>query len=378
MKNHSFFKLFTRIYPWNGQRWIQININKPQTTTLIERFGFAPDRVFELGTSISDDFFIHSTHEHVKSVRSRMNYIISGGNPKIKTVDARRHLANLKEWMHDEKPIACGNRDGLTLDLAAEGTYYFLQPTRVIMRKHIDRDEKLFSALLDYEPFAREFLGDSSKQLLLHVTGPTPIEHQDDLEDVLEAYIKLCDRIPREVADRVFLIFSVGNESHPCFKKLDLEPLCIEEIYQLADLVLFPSETEGRGLPIIESSAGGIPIVCRQYYPLEVFNEVTGKDLPKEEQIWYLNFPTGEFKDSFLAKITELLLHPENFDEWREHNREAVRKRYSTKMIVRKFKDFLNTLRGEQDAQTMLSSGCRESRRSKACCNLSNCSQIEV
>lgn len=93
------------------------------------------------------------------------------------------------------------------------------------------------------------------------------------------------------------------------FQKLKLEPLCIEEIYQLADLVLFPSETEGRGLPIIESSAGGIPIVCRRYYPLEVFNEVVGKDLADEEKIRYFNFPTGEFKESLLAKITDLLLH---------------------------------------------------------------------
>jgi len=233
----------------------------------------------------------------------------------------------------------------LTLDLAADGTFYFLQPTRVILRKHIDRDEKLLSALLAHKPFAEDFFADSSKQVLLHVTGPTPIEHQDDLENVLEAYIALCDKLPDEVADRIFLIFSVGNENHPCFEKLNLQPLCIEEIYQLADLVLFPSETEGRGLPIIESSAGGIPIVCRRYYPEEVFDEVVGKDLPGNEQIWYLRFPTGEFKKSFLNQVTEQLLHPEHFEDWREHNREAVKSRYSTKMIIRKFKDFFNILR---------------------------------
>lgn len=345
MANGVFFNLFKRLYPWNGQRWIQVNINTPQSRALVEDFGFNPERVFELGTSISDEFFIHSTPEHIKSVRSRMNYIISGGKSTITTVDVRDHLANLSEWMQDEKPIACGNRSGLTLDLAADGTFYFLQPTRVILRKHIDRDEKLFSALLEHKPFAENFFADSSKQLLLHVTGPTPIEHQDDLENVLEAYIALCDKLPAEVADRIFLIFSVGNENHPCFEKLNLQPLCIEEIYQLADLILFPSETEGRGLPIIESSAGGIPIVCRRYYPEEVFDEVVGKNLAEDEQIWYLLFPTGKFKSSFLDKVTELLLHPEYFEDWREHNREAVRHRYSTKMIVRKFKDFFNVLR---------------------------------
>ena len=314
MDNHDFFSLFKEMYPWNGQRWIQVNINTPQSRALIERFGFAPEKVFELGTSISNNFFIHSSPEHIKSVRSRMNYIISGGCEKINTVGVREHLANLSEWMQDEKPIALGNRCGLTLDLAADGTFYFLQPTRVILRKHIDRDEELLAALPDHKPFADKFFSNSSRQIVLHVTGPTPIEHQDDLENVLEAYIDLCNKLPEKAADRIFLVFSVGNENHPCFEKLNLQPLCIEEIYQLADLVLFPSETEGRGLPIIESSAGGIPIVCRRYYPEEVFDEVVGRNLPEDEQIWYLRFPTGEFKNSLLEKITELLLHPENFE----------------------------------------------------------------
>ena len=379
MDNKDFFKLFRRMYPWNGQRWIQVNINTPQSHGLIDRFGFAREKVFELGTSISDEFFIHSDPEHVKSVRSRMNYIISNGKEKITTVDAREHLSNLNNWMQDEKPIALGNKKGLTLDLAADNTFYFLQPTRVILRKHIDRDEELISALMTYPPFADQFFNDESKQLLLHVTGPTPIEHQDDLENVLEAYIALCDKLPEAVADRMFLVFSVGNENHPCFKELNLEPLCIEEIYQLADLVLFPSETEGRGLPIIESSAGGIPILCRRYYPQEVFNEVVGKDLPEEEKIWYFNFPTGDFKESLLAKITDLLLHPENFEEWREHNREAVRQRYSVKMIVRKFKEFFKVLRkgdGKSHFNLSADSG-REGRYLKSASGQSQISNIK-
>lgn len=345
LDNRAFFKLFSRLYPWNGRRWIQVNINKPQSRTLVTRFGFAAGRVFELGTAISDSFFIHSSPEYVRSVRSRMNYIISGGKPVITTVNAREHLAKLPEWMRDEKPVACGSRGGLKLDLAAAGTYYFLQPTRVILRKHIDRDEELLAALLEHEPFAKTFFADRSRQIVLHVTGPTPIEHQDDLGNVLEAYLALCAKLPAADADRIFLVFSVGNEKHPCFEKLHLKPLCIEEIYQLADLVLFPSETEGRGLPIIESSAGGIPIVCRRYYPEEVFDEVVGKDLPENEQIRYLRFPSGEFKTGLLDRITELLLHPKRFEEWREHNREAVRSRYSTGTIIRKFKEFFRVLR---------------------------------
>jgi glycosyltransferase involved in cell wall biosynthesis len=345
MGNKPFFELFKRMYPWNGRRWILVNINTPQTEALTSTFGFAPEKVFELGTSIGDSFFIHSSKNHVASVRSRMNYIISDGNPVIEPLDVRDHLANLDTWMQDEKPVACANRAGLTLDLAKPETHYCLQPTRVILRKHIEKDLELLQALLRYKPFADKFIGNPGQQLVLHITGPTPIEHKEDLENVLKAYIALCESVPPEVADRVFVVFSVGNETHPCFEELGLEPLCIEEIYQLADVILFPSETEGRGLPIIESSAGGIPIVCRRYYPEEVFSEVIGEDLPEKEQIEYLLFPVDGFDDEFLHAVADMLLKPEKFEDWREHNRKAVRHRYSTKMIIRKFKTFFETLR---------------------------------
>ncbi|QSH40593.1 glycosyltransferase [Lentisphaerota bacterium ZTH] len=349
MDNKAFFKLFTHMYPWNGRRWIQVNINTPQSEALIAKFGFAPDKVFELGTSISDKFFIHSDRDFVRSVRKRMNYIVSDGKPEITTVDIRRHIGNLNTWMRHEIPVGLGNRDGIKLDLAADKIIYCLQPTRVIYRKHIDRDLALLEALLKYKPFADKFNSDPECKLVLHITGPTPVEHQSDLEDVLKAYQNLCDAFPEDIADRVFLIFSVGNENHHCFEELKLKPLCIEAIYQLADVILFPSETEGRGLPIIESSAGGIPIVCRRYYPEEVFAEVIGENLPKTERIKYLLFPEGEFDVEFLKNVTDILMHPEHYRQWKEHNREAVKHRYSMKMIVRKFNEFFKALRQAQE-----------------------------
>ncbi|MCP3967607.1 MAG: glycosyltransferase family 4 protein [Lentisphaerae bacterium] len=342
--NKPFFELFKRMYPWNGNKWIQVNINSPQTKALTTKFGFDTKRVFELGTSISDKFFIHSDRDFVRSVRKRMNYIVSDGKPEITTVDIRKHIKNLSKWMHNEVPVGLGNRDGLKLDLSADKIIYCLQPTRVIYRKHIDRDLELMQSLLQFKPFTEKFNTDPEYKLLLHITGPTPIEHQTDLEDVLKAYEALCDSVPQDIADRVFLIFSVGNENHHCFEKLNLKPLCIEAIYQLADVILFPSETEGRGLPIIESSAGGIPIVCRRYYPEEVFAEVIGEKLPESEQIKYLLFPVEEFSTEFLKNVTDMLFHPEHYIEWKAHNREAVKHRYSMKMIVRKFNEFFKVL----------------------------------
>ncbi len=339
--NHQFFSLFESMYPWNGPRWVQVNINSQQSNTLIEKFGFAPERVFELGTSVSDEFFIESTPELLKSVRSRMNYIVSDGAPEIDVIDVKKHLADLNAWLHNQQPLACGNRAGLKLNLAAPNTLYCLQPTRIISRKHIERDIELFEALLRYHPFAEYFQKNSACQLILHITGPTPIEHQQDLELILATYMRMTESLPPETADRIFLVFSVGHENHPCFEAMNLKPLCIEEIYQLADLILFPSETEGRGLPIIEASAGGIPIACRRYYPEAVFAEVVGEHLPEAEQIQYIRFPEKEFSEDFLENVTAALLHPESYESWRRHNREAVRSRYSMAMIARKLKKIL-------------------------------------
>ena len=109
----------------------------------------------------------------------------------------------------------------------------------------------------------------------LQITGPVPIEHRDDLERVVDAYRTTLDELPPDIARRVFLALSAGWQSHPT---LD-DDIDIVDIYQLADLVVFPSQTEGRGLPIVEASAAGVPIVCSRYEPDAVFAEVVGEHL---------------------------------------------------------------------------------------------------
>lgn len=343
--NKPFFNLFKRMYPWNGKRWLQVNINTPQSEALVERFGFAKDRVFELGTAISNKFFEEFDAEDVKSVRKRMAYVLSDGKPTIETVPIKGHLDNLSSWMKNQKPIVCGFSSGLNLDPTKDKTIYCLQPTRVIARKRIEMDLHLLKALMKRNAFKDKFLNDSY-QLVLHITGPVPIEHQKDLETVLKAYIDLCESLSASMADRVFIAFSVGTENHPSFEENNLKPLCIEEIYRLATLILFPSETEGRGLPIVESSACGIPIVCSRYYPEEVFAEVVGEGLADEEQIKYVLFPEPEagFSESCLDAVCNLMLCPEKSEELIKHNKKAVKLRYSTEMIKKKFEEFIKRL----------------------------------
>jgi len=250
----------------------------------------------------------------------------------------------LKKWMLCQKPLVCSRHDGLSLDLTSDQIIYFLQPTRIIDRKRIDKNFHLIDALLKYPPFIHEFEKNVEQQIVLHITGPAPIEHHADLETILRTYIDVISQLPVAIAGRLFLAFSVGTGEHPSFHKNKFKKLTIEDIYHLATIVLFPSKTEGRGLPIIESSAAGIPIICSRYQPEEIFAGVVGEDLPEDQQIHYIPFPEKDFSESFLNEITELLLCPEKWEQHRKHNIAAVNKRYNMKVMHENFYKYLDEL----------------------------------
>jgi glycosyltransferase involved in cell wall biosynthesis len=344
MGNKPFFDLFTSLYPWNGRNWLQVNINKLQSRTLQQEFSFAADRVFELSTAVSAKFFEDYSLADIKNARLRMGYILSDGKPILKPHPVEQHIDGLTGWMANQHPLILGAQVGLTVDPTSDDLIYLLQPTRVIARKRIERDLHLISALLAHPAFRGTFDENENLQLILHVTGPTPIEHQADLEVVLNAYQDVLDSVPGSVANRLFLAFSVGNEYHPAFEANNLSRMTIEDIYRMASAVVFPSETEGRGLPIVEASASKIPLICSKYHPVEVFADVIGDTLADQFQIQYTHFPEGEFSPDFLNEVTDLLLHPENIRGRLDHNQEAVRLRYSPEALKGTFEKFLGAL----------------------------------
>jgi glycosyltransferase involved in cell wall biosynthesis len=189
-----------------------------------------------------------------------------------------------------------------------------------------------------------QFDADTERRLVLHITGPTPREHGKDLVAILHRYSELVDDLPASIGERVFLAFSVGREEHPVFQEKGFAPLNITDIYRLATAVLFPSETEGRGLPIVESAAVGIPIISSRYSPEAVFDGVIGEHLPDEQRIRYIEFPAEEFSLDFLEQVAALLLRPEIGKDWHAHNRNAVRQRYSEEALRASFHKLLGQL----------------------------------
>jgi len=341
IKNRSFFSLFKMLYPWNGRRWLQVNINKRQSRRLIGKFGFPEEKVFEISTSMSDSFFETYSKKDVISIRQRMGYILSNGEKIMHPVPIDDHKSGIDLWIKNQQPIILGSRPGLSVDPKSEDLIILLQPTRIVSRKRIERNFKLIRSLFQRTRLKDEFRKNTNRQLILHITGPTPIEHQEDLEKVLYSYEKTIRVLSEGVADRIFLAFSAGNDNHSCFSEKQLEPLTIETIYRMADVVLFPSETEGRGLPIIEAAAAGIPIICSQYRPKEVFREVVGDKLPEELRIKFILFPERKFQRAFLSRVAELIIDDEIREHVILHNKNAVRARYGQEPFKIKFKQML-------------------------------------
>ncbi len=337
--NEQFFSFFQRIYPWNGRRWVQVGINPLQERKLIDRFHFSPEAVFTIGTSLDPTFFREPTGEHKKTLRRQMTRLL-GGNTVLEPISVARFRRTLDTWMADQGPVICGAVDEQKLDITGDSACYLLQPTRVVDRKRVWRDLHLMHALFDHPPFRQRFEQRPDATLTLHVTGPVPIEHRPCLEHVLDAYETVIGEVPDSLAKRVFLAFSAGRQ---IARGMD-EELSIVDIYQLADMVVFPSLTEGRGLPIPESAAAGTPILCSRYEPAAVFAEVVGLDLPEDEQIQYLEFPEAEFPEELLARVTSILFEPGSEIERIERNRGAVRKRYSMDKLRNSFEKILDAL----------------------------------
>ena len=94
----------------------------------------------------------------------------------------------------------------------------------MIARKRIEKGVELIQALLQ-GPLRATFEQNPARQLVLHISGPTPLEHQEDLETILDVYRNLIDNLLPAFSDRVFLAFSGGHGTHASFEEQFLEDM---------------------------------------------------------------------------------------------------------------------------------------------------------
>ncbi len=344
--NDSFFHFIERIHPWNGSRWLTLVINALQRDELIRRSDTALSRIMEIGTYVDDEFFVPITPERKAELRRQLRHILANGEETVPVELIEGFEARIPEWMKEQQPVVCGAETGLSFDLTDPHALWFLQPTRVVPRKRIPRDWELIGTLLQYAPFRSMFEENPELTLTLHVTGPVPAEHEEDLRDVVTGFRRVLSGAPHDIGRRIYLLLSAGKLGKSTLHARGPDQLSMADLYHVADLVMLPSETEGRGLPILEAAAAGLPLVCSQYHPREVFDAITGRNLKNSSRIQYSHFPDGRFGTELLQEITDLVFRPSVSSKLRHHNRRAVAARYSMPALTHSFQVGLDILAG--------------------------------
>ena len=135
---------------------------------------------------------------------------------------------------------------------------FMLLPARITKRKNVEYAIRVTRALRD--------LG---RRPLLLVTGP-PGPHNVrsvDYVDELQA-----ERAALDVREEVVFLY---EQCRPGGQRWQATDAMMDDLYQLADLLLFPSAQEGFGIPLLEAGLVRLPVFCSDIPP---FREIAGAD----------------------------------------------------------------------------------------------------
>jgi glycosyltransferase involved in cell wall biosynthesis len=150
-----------------------------------------------------------------------------------------------------------------------------LLPVRITRRKNIEAAIRTLRCLKDRGLKVR-FL----------VSGPQA-PHHPGLSDNYLGRLKAL-RAELGVEDEVvFLAEALGH---------DLETETVDELYDVSDVLLFPSSQEGFGLPILEAGLARVPIVLSD---IPVFHEIGGRDVT----VFQLTDTPDAIADHILARL---------------------------------------------------------------------------
>jgi glycosyltransferase involved in cell wall biosynthesis len=331
------FTLVETLYPWEGPLWTHAVINRQQQQTLIEQFGFNPNSLGVIPTSIDSTKYRVRDDDSRRNTLFRLYTIFINSGEEIEIAPAACYATKEAAAVLKGKPAILGNQDQLVGSRFFQASLLLLQPTRIIARKRIELDYDLIERLLQQDDVV-EFLRENPQlTITMLITGPVAPGHDDYFHQLLVGFNQLLARVPAEFKDRIFLALSFGLESQKTLQDRGLKDVRIYEVYSVSSLVLLPSETEGRGLPLLESAAAGVPMVCNRYRPEHVYQDVLGDHLEQSQRIKVFDHVDGNFSGEMIDQVGELLIHPWSFEPQAEKNRAAVKKRFSRSSLVNFF-----------------------------------------
>ncbi|MCF8224972.1 MAG: phosphodiester glycosidase family protein [Bacteroidales bacterium] len=340
------FSLIEVLYPWESKYWLNVNINSTQSEILIREKGQNPARVMDIGTAV--DTRIYTKIDKRRNINTFVQFekILSRYRDQMisYSVEDVERMQLVSE--HNPKPILIGNKTGPVNKFISENII-FLQPTRIIARKRIELGFNLLLKMFENQMMNTRFETTPHLKITLLISGPIADGHYNYYKKIIKRFRQLLSVVPEYYRNRVYLALLLGELDRASFRKQFSNPAEIPELYNISSLVLLPSKTEGRGLPIIEATACGTPIFCRRYEPEEVYSEVIGEHLGENERLRVYEFRGKKINKQIVSDIIERVFFPHKFTEDTKHNKRVVEKRYSLNSLNNNMKKILQCLQSQ-------------------------------
>ena len=197
----------------------------------------------------------------------------------------------------------------------APGQFLILQPTRIIQRKGIEHAIELTRRL-----------GLPAKLVISHAVG----DEGTDCEKRVREFAALLDvTVNFESA-----IVSAARGLTPDGRKI----YSLGDIYPQADLVTYPSASEGFGNAFLEAIYYKRPLVVNNYSIYEADIKPKGFKVVEFD---------GFISDTTLEHARHLLSHPQEAAQYTEYNYQLARRYYSFSMLERRLGFLLSDCFGE-------------------------------
>ena len=335
----EFFSVIEVLFPWERKSWMNVSINQIQYEHTIQLNGHNPANTAKIGTAIDIKSHQSVSKRSIISAFKQVASIFSNHKETLTVHAVSKHIKSDRS----KEPILLGHERIPEFDFVSNNIV-FLQPTRVISRKSIELNFRLISNLVLQERFRQKFTDNPGLKITLLVSGPIPLGQKDYYQELLFDFSLFLDSLPEEFKSKVFLGFLFSAFDKDEYKQKYNTPIDIWRLYHISSLILLPSQTEGRGLPILEAAASGTPIFCRQYEPRAVYQEVIGTHLDEKDRLRVLEFNGDKFTNKLLHKIIEQVFYPQNNVENIAHNINVIENRFSYRVLEENMVDVVKTL----------------------------------
>ncbi|RMF58788.1 MAG: hypothetical protein D6748_07840, partial [Calditrichaeota bacterium] len=334
------FTLLELIYPWESRTWFSLNINPYQSDQLIETHGMNPASVDLIGTAIDlDKFKIVDDPAQQREILRQLESVLAGYSDAL-FVKQPTEVMNSYQPGDTFQPMLIGASSNEPIQFI-ENNIILLQPTRILPRKAIEVNFTLLEKLFADEEFIELFDSVEERKLTLLITGPIATGQESYFLELVKKFGELLDKLTPKHRSRVFLGCLFSELDRPSFKKKFEKPIALPDVYNVASLVTLPSETEGRGLPLLEAAASGIPIFCRRYEPEYVYSELIGESLEEDEHLNVIEFTDPSLNQEVIELVKRQLFSPQAFRKYNYRNREVIRRRFSFQALQKKFHEVL-------------------------------------